>query len=720
MKQVTQRLRDGRIEVLEVPPPLLHPHGVLVEIRSSLVSAGTEGRKVATARQGLAGKARSRPDEVRQVIDKARRDGLAETAKTVWGRLDAPSQLGYSASGIVLEVGGRVPDLAPGDRVACGGSEAAHAELDVVPGNLCVPLPAGLDYTQGAFATLGSIALHGVRQADVRLGERVAVIGLGLVGQLVCQLLHAGGCSVAGVDLAPSLVEHALGSGAADSAFVRDSLEGASLPPEITDCDAVIVTAATPSSDPVELAARVARDRARVVIVGDVGLNVPRGPYFSKELELRLSRSYGPGRYDREYEERGLDYPIGYVRWTERRNMQAFLELVAGEKVDVRGLVTERVPLEGAAEAYERLAGQGGSPLAMLLEYGEGAATQAVPRTSIWPPKRREGGRSVGMIGAGSYSQRVLVPALRKAGFRLTAVASARGLSARAAERRFGFGRSTTPEDLLVSDDVDVAAIATRHSSHASLAAAALRNGKAVFLEKPPALNLAELDMLKDVVAENGQPLVVGFNRRHAPTAQALRRHVAARGDPVHILYRINAGPLAADHWLNDLDEGGGRLVGEGCHFVDFVCWFVGDLPERVSCLMPAEQGRPLGAAQSFAATLEFPDGSLGTVAYHCGGAQGLAKEQVEAHAGGRSGVLSNFRSLFLHDGQSASEARRPNPSKGHVEQLVHFRRLLAGEDERESASPLDTMRVTLAALRAAETARTVWPNEPHGEWERS
>ena len=687
---------------------MVTPDTVLVSIRSSLLSAGTERTKVQTARQSLVGKARARPDQVAKVIESARRDGIGETVRTVRMRLQAPDVLGYSAAGVALEVGSRVSDLRPGDRVACGGASAVHAEIDRVPGNLCVKLPEDLDFEFGAFATLGSIAMHGVRQADVRLGERVAVIGLGLVGQLAGQLLRAGGCTVVGVDLDDALIRHAVDHGAVDVGFQRSELDGDPLPAAADACDAVVITAATKSPDPIQLAARLSRDRGRVVAVGDVGLDVPRAAYYDKEIDLRLSRSYGPGRYDREYEERGLDYPIGYVRWTERRNMASFLQLVAAGKVDVGNLVTDRIAVEDAPEAYERLASSETSPLAVILQYPEVATRDPAPKA------QRAGsapvaGRSTGVLGAGSFAERVLVPGLQASGFGLTAVASASGLSAKHLADRFDFSRCTAPDAILDAGDIDVIAIATRHSSHAALAERALEAGKAVFVEKPPALDLEELERL-ELAAASGPPLVVGFNRRCAPAAVAMREHVGTSGGPMQVLYRVNAGRLPDEHWLNDIAEGGGRLVGEGCHFVDFACWLVGHLPQRVSSLVRAEPGRPLRAAQSFTVALEFPEGSLATVVYEAGGAPGLGKEYVEAHSGGRSAVLEDFGSLTLYEGRRGRRQRGVGGGKGHREQLARFDRLLRAEEAPATPSHLGTMRATLAAVRSAESGRAVDP----------
>src|ERR1022692_515837 len=370
MKQVSLRLRDGRIDVLDVPPPTLTPDGVLIDVRASLLSVGTEKSKVQAGRENLIGKARARPDQARQVIEKARQDGVRQTLQTVRARLDQPTALGYSSAGVVLEVGARVRGLAPGDRVACGGGDhAVHADVVQVPGNLCVPLPDSVSFEGGAFATVGSVAMHGVRQADIRLGERVVVIGLGLVGQLSGQILRAAGCHVVGIDLSDSLLKKALETKAADIAFNRNALNEQELPADVMNSDAVIITAATKSNDPINLAARLCRDRARVVVVGDVSIDVPRAPYYEREIELRLSRSYGPGRYDREYEERGLDYPIGYVRWTEQRNMSSFVELLASDRMAVDDLILERVPVARASEAYERLVSAAGSPLGIVLQY---------------------------------------------------------------------------------------------------------------------------------------------------------------------------------------------------------------------------------------------------------------------------------------------------------------------------------------------------------------
>jgi predicted dehydrogenase len=704
VKQVTQRLRDGGIEVVDVPTPELRPEGVLVSVRASLLSAGTERKKVETGRQNLVSKARSRPEDVRKVIAKARRDGVGEAVRAVRSRLDQPIPLGYSAAGVVLAAGDRVSGLGPGQRVACGGGGyAVHAEVDYVPSNLAVPIPDSVDFEAAAFATVGSIALHGVRQADVRLGERVAVIGLGLVGQLVGQILRAGGCHVVGLDLSEELVARALRDGAADRAFIREMLNDG-VPADARNCDAVIIAAATSSSDPIRLAAALCRDRGRVVVIGEVGLDVPRSLFYEKELALVTSRSYGPGRYDRQYEERGLDYPIGYVRWTERRNMAAFLELVAQERVRVEPLITERIPIAQAADAYKRLLEAASSPLGIVLAYPADEPAPAARRSSA-RAEPSPSTSSIGVIGAGSFATRVLIPAFRAERFHLEAVASGSGVTAHAAAERFG-ARATTVAEVLAEPSIGTIVVATRHDTHASLASEALRAGKAVFVEKPPALTDEELDMLRDARDSSGGALAVGFNRRHAPLALALREHVEGVS-PLQLLYRVNANRLPDSAWQNDPDEGGGRLLGEGCHFVDFSCWVVGATPVRIGFDAALEPGRPAAAAQSFAVTLRFRNGSIAQILYAADGADALAKEYVEVHAAGRSAILYDFRRLMLLGRGRTRRLPGKGQDKGHRAQVAAFRARLEGAilDELD---PLDTMAVTLAALRTAETGEAV------------
>jgi predicted dehydrogenase/threonine dehydrogenase-like Zn-dependent dehydrogenase len=679
-----------------------------VDVRASLLSAGTERAKVEAGKKSLIGKARSRPDQVAQVIDKARSDGVLETMRTVSARLKQPSVLGYSAAGVALSVGSRVRGVAVGDRVAIGGGGyAVHAEIDRVPANLCVPLPENVPFEEGCFACVGSIALHGVRQADVSLGERVAVIGLGLVGQLTSLLLRAAGCTVVGIDLDAALLDNARAIGAADFCLPRAAL-GDVLPLEAENCDAVVVTAATSSNDPVELAPRLCRDRGRVVIVGDVGLKIPRAPYYDKEIDLRLSRSYGPGRYDRSYEEHGQDYPIGYVRWTEGRNMKAIVGLIAAGRLPVARLITARVPVYEAATAYERLTADEASPLGVVIQYPESSLSTGVAAASNGALTKPMGPvDQASIIGTGSFAQRILIPGLRAAGFSIDTVASASGVSAHAVVEQIGSGVVGTPEDALASN-AGLLVVATRHASHAELAERGLRAGKAVFVEKPPCLTREELQRLRDARAVSGCELAVGFNRRHAPLAIRLREHVSVGGHPRQVVIRVNAGRLPGDHWTNDPQEGGGRLLGEGCHFVDLACWLVGAVPTTVQATIQPLESETIQTAQRFILSLGFADGSVATVLYTDQGASGLAKEYVEAHSGGRSGVLHDFRRLELFVGRLREEIKDRQQDKGHYLQLVHAREMLDGSALASEPDPFDSMEVTLAALEAAQTGEGV------------
>ncbi|MDP9346103.1 MAG: bi-domain-containing oxidoreductase [Actinomycetota bacterium] len=712
MKQVTQRLRDGRIKVLDLPEPALSPETVLVDVRASLLSAGTERMKVQAGQQSLVAKARARPDQVRQVLEKAQRDGVKDTVQTVRSRLDQPSSLGYSAAGVVIAVGARVPGLQPGDAVACAGAEyAVHADVVRVPANLCARVPEGVSFEDAAFTTVGSIALHGVHQAEGRLGERVAIIGLGLVGQLCGQILRAAGCEVAGVDLAPRAVDSALRNGAIDVGYARSALDAKHLPLDVGDRDGVIITAATTSDDPVVLAAELCRDRGRVVIVGHVGMTLPRGGYYGKELELRLSRSYGPGRYDSSYEEHGVDYPIGYVRWTEQRNMSAVLGLIANRRINVDTLVSDRLPVERAPEAYERLLTADPPLLALLLQYKPSSTRPEPPSPAPATPRTATTG-GAGVIGAGSFAQGVLIPALRESGWPLVAVASAMGRSAQAAAERFEFQRADSADEIIAAPDVGLVVVCTRHSTHAELSLAALAAGKSVFVEKPPCLDAEELAALRRQGAASPARLTVGFNRRHAPFSQELREHVRRPGLPFELLFRVNAGRLPAGHWLNDLSDGGGRLLGEGCHFIDFACWFAGEAAEHVTCTMSPEPEQPLAGAQSFALSLSFKDRSLATILYGAAGANRLGKEYVEAHCAGRSGVIDDFRSLTLWAGRRRRTKRSRASDKGHRAQFVHLKDVANGITSPLAPSPLDSMATTLAALVSAQTGRTVAPSE--------
>ena len=714
MKQVAQRPRDGTVTVHDVPRPALQPGWVLVANRYSLLSAGTERTKVELGRKNLLEKARTRPDLVRKVVDKARVEGVGAAVATVRDRLNALAPIGYSSAGVVLEIGEGVEGLAPGGRVACAGEGwATHAEVVSVPKSMTARVPDDVDLADATYATVGAIALHGVRRSAVNVGEWIGVVGLGLVGQLAARIAAAAGCGVIGIDLDSAAVELARTGGALAfertdatlEAAVRHATGGLGL-------DAVLVCAAASTNDPLELAARIARDRGRIVVVGDVPVSVDRALLYRKELELLLSRSYGPGRYDRDYEERGRDLPAGYVRWTEQRNLQAFVDLVASGKVDPAPLTTQRFPVQRAAEAYALLTNPDPKerPFGILLEY-EADSVGSARRVRGTPTRRphRAGSMRIGVVGVGSFARGTLLPALADAGVTFAAVASQGGLSAEDAAARFGFERAADSADEIFADDaIDAVVIATRHSNHASLTAAALRAGKATFVEKPLALNENGLAEVEDALTDDNL-LMVGFNRRFAPLVERLRSAIATAPERV-VAVRVNAGPLEDDHWLHDSEEGGGRLLGESCHFVDLVSDLVGSRIVAAHALAVPQPQRPLECSDAFTVVLRCADGSVGSVVYSGGGDPRLPKERIEAFGGGVSAVLDDYRRLELYAG-GKRQVIKGHQDKGHRRQILHFVKAVRGEVAAPFASSyIDSTRATLAL---AESLRTGMPVSP-------
>jgi predicted dehydrogenase/NADPH:quinone reductase-like Zn-dependent oxidoreductase len=714
VKQVAQLPRNGSITVVRAQPPVVRPGWVLVHTAFSLISLGTERTKIETGEKNLLQKARARPDLARKVVEKARAEGVRTALEAVRDRLEGLTPIGYSCAGVVHAVGAGVSGLAPGDRVACGGAGwANHAELVSVPKHLVARVPEGVSLEDAAYATVGSVALHGVRQAEAALGEAVGVIGLGLVGQLAALLLNAAGCRAVGVDLDATAVERA--SAVCAAAFRREDpiLEHAVR--HVTGglgLDAALLCASSPSPDPLSLATRLVRDRGRIVIVGETRVEIDRALLYEKELELRMSRSYGPGRYDREYEEHGRDLPPGYVRWTEQRNMQAFLDLVAAGRVAPATLTTHRFRVDDAETAYRTVvsAGNGQRPFGVLLEY-----EAAMGRTSPARPARRlPVGRSsgVGVIGAGAFARATLIPALKAAGADLVSVVTAGGLTAADVARRFGFERvASGVEDVLADDAVRSVVVATRHADHARIAAAALRAGKAVFVEKPLALSLPELAAVEQALTPESV-LMVGFNRRFAPLVERLVSELGPCGDLVLSL-RVNAGVLPPDHWLHDPSIGGGRLLGEGCHFVDLAALLAGSPAVSVQAAAVPQPERPLECSDSFALQIRFP-GAVASVTYSGSGDSRLPKERIEAFGGGVAAVLEDFRRLDVYRNGRCRSWKGPQ-DKGHREQVARFLAAAAGRSPAPSpASYLDSTRLALACADALRAGQTV-TLETHG-----
>jgi len=656
MKQVFQNARSAAITVAEVPAPKLLAGCVLVRTAASLVSAGTERASSEFASKNLLQKARMRPDLVREVLNKISRDGLLSAVSAVRSRLDQPSALGYSSAGTVVAVGEGISDINPGDRVACAGAgHAVHAEFACVPRLLVARIPSEtVTFDEAAFTTLGAVALHGVRNADAKLGDIVAVIGLGLLGQLTVQILKAAGCCVLGMDISADRAELALRLGAdavstSSSAFqdlCRQHSAG-------HGADSVLIAAQTASNDPVNLAGALARNRAVVVAVGTVAMDIPRRFFYEKELDFRVSRSYGPGRYDATYEQKGIDYPIGYVRWTETRNMEAFLKLVADRKLDLHSLITHRFPIACAHSAYDLITGKSNEAfLGVLISYPQDAddsrhVRMTVPEPSVGSQKSVR----IGLLGAGSFAMSTLLPAIKQIrGIDLVAVSAANGSHARHAANKFCFRSCTTDEqEILNHPAINTVVITTRHHLHARQVIAALRSGKHVFCEKPLCLNAEQLSGIVSAHADSVSAralLMVGFNRRFAPLAVRMKHFVQEAGEPLALHYRINAGFLPVDHWLNDPLQGGGRILGEVCHFVDFLCFLTGSSPVEVETRSLPNPGQY--SNDNVVCSLRFADGSQGTISYLANGDKSYSKERIEVFGGGNVAVLEDFRRLEL------------------------------------------------------------------------
>ncbi len=709
MKQIVQYKKNGLIEVVDVPEPQITRRSLKVRTDASLISAGTERSSVELAEKSLAGKAMARPDLVRKVVDSMRTQGIQATLETVRNRLQAASPMGYSIAGRVMEVGADVAGLRPGDLVAGAGvSYANHAEVVVLPRNLAVPIPEGVDVEHAAFATIGAIALQGLRQLEPAIGENFLVIGLGLIGQLTVQLLHANGCRVFATDLRADLIAMAEGEGAtglpSDGALVKrlDDLTGG------YGVDGVVITASTESSKPIAVAGEVTREKGRVVVVGAVGLEVPRAPYYGKEIDLRISRSYGPGRYDPLYEEGGVDYPYGYVRFTEQRNMAAFLRLIAEGRIRVGPLITHRFPVDEASRAYDVVkSGDDTLRLGVLLRYPErDAPSQRIVLSKTVPTK---GALKVSFIGAGNYATAKLLPRLAKnQSVTFEGICTGTGLSAQDVGKRIGFHFAVAdPEDILKSD-TDVIFICTRHDSHADLVVRALEAGKHVFVEKPLCLTSEELERCREALSRNSGHLLVGFNRRFAPLTDKVMQFLGEDSAPSAVQIRVNAGSIDRGHWLNDPEIGGGRIIGEACHFVDLAVRLCRSTPVEVFARSVADSVDSPLLAQNVTITLTMANGSVATIGYFASGGARMRKEYVEVFKGGRSAVIDDFiRATFYAESHSSTvKSRRQDKGQGAMIALFM--------DSIRSDQPLipneELLQVSAATIQVVDALATGLP----------
>jgi predicted dehydrogenase/threonine dehydrogenase-like Zn-dependent dehydrogenase len=740
MKQVVQHVSTGKTEIIEVPTPSPGSGSLLVQTAASLISAGTERMLVEFSDKSLLAKARSRPDLVKQTLDKAQREGILAATKAVRNRLDQPMALGYSSAGVVLEVGADVTGFHAGDRVACGGGgHAVHAEAVVVPQNLAVKLPEDLDFEAAAFTTVGAIALQGIRLAGQELGESVGVIGLGLLGQLTVQMLKAAGCRVIGLDIQPARAELASrlrsagGAPVGADAAANDPQAFTLLCQQMSGgrgLDAVLITADTPSSQPVALAGAVSRKKGVVVAVGAVGMNIPRKVYYEKELTFRVSSSYGPGRYDPNYEEKGQDYPYAYVRWTEKRNMEAFVQLMAQDRVNVRPLITHRFPLEEAPKAYELISGKQAEPfLGVLLTYPEhlDLRRRVTVLEGVPAPSPSLAQVALGVLGAGNYATATLLPALRGIpGLELVGIASQRGLTARSAADRFHFAYcATDPQEILTDPGTNTIAVLTRHGSHAALARGGRGARHHLVVEKPLCISEEELAEIRETYEKVGSrkadadgrqnapvarpTLMVGFNRRFAPFVVALKQRLLGIPEPLLLHYRVNAGYIPPEHWTQDAREGGGRLLGEGCHFIDLLIHLAGSPVWRVTAHALPDGGRY--CQDNFTVVLEFANGSLATLTYAANGSRSFGKECLEVFGGDLAARLDDFRTLTICSGRKRlTDTARLRQDKGHRAEWQALVAYLHGQGPepipfREACHSTE---VTLAARRSLQVLHAI------------
>lgn len=700
MKQVLQSLKTGATSVLDVPAPQCPPGHILIATRRSLISAGTERTLVEFGQANLIQKAMAQPERVRQVLDKMRTDGIAPTLEAVFAKLDEPLPLGYCNAGVVIEVGADVDKLAVGDRVVSNGP---HAEIVCVPKNLCVRIPDDVDNDAASFTVLAAVGLQGIRLAAPTLGEAVVVMGLGLVGLLTVQILVANGCRVLGIDFDAQKLALAQQYGATtvDLSAGADPIAAGMAFTHGRGVDAVLITASSKSDELMHQAAQMSRKRGRIVLVGVVGLSLSRADFYEKELSFQVSCSYGPGRYDEAYEQAGHDYPLGFVRWTEQRNFEAILDLLTAKRLDVSSLISHRFPHHNAADAYKLLTDNSAS-LGILLEYPEHTTPPLRTISYRTTASNQTAAVVVGMIGVGNFGSRILLPALSKTSAALHTVVSAGGTSATLAAQRFSFQQASSDYTTVLNNpQINTVFIATRHNSHAKMTIEALQAGKHVFVEKPLALNRAELDQIEQAVKNApGQQFMVGFNRRFAPLTVRLRALLAARSQPCSLVYTVNAGHIPANHWTQDPHVGGGRIIGEVCHFIDLLLYLVGQQLIGVEAQMV---GR---SVDIMTILLDFADGSTGVVHYLANGSKSFPKERVEAFSEGRVAVLDNFRTLR---GYGWPTTRVPSQDKGHQAEIAAFiQRVTDGGDWLIPWSGLrDVTLATFAAVeRAAETPR--------------
>ena len=714
MKQVTQTFKTGLIEVDEVPIPSLEDKFILVQNNFSVISAGTEKTKIDIGKKNLIQKAKARPDLVRQVIKKLKNDGLKKTFKTVNTRLNAPSPLGYSSSGIVVAVGGMVEGIQPGDRVACAGAGYAnHAEYVAVPQNLVAKIPNNVKDESAAFTTIGSIALQGLRLAAPKIGETFLVIGLGLLGQITVQLLKANGCKVIGTDLDNELVSLSESFGAI-GVIKQNKLNSICMEHTKNGVDGVIVCAGSQSNQIIETCGKVTREKGRVVVVGAVKMDIPREDYFKKEINIVISRSYGPGRYDQSYEEGGNDYPIGYVRFTEQRNMVTFLDLIAQEKINIDNLITHRFHIEDAPEAYKLIEGEKIEPyLGILLKYDKNLFStnrfNSIAKAKIKPSLNNK--ISISFFGAGNYATASLLPHLKssKKVF-LNGILTASGHTASSVSKQFGFSFCSDSFSELLTDSTDAIMIASRHDSHCSAVCEALEARKHVYVEKPLALSIEELSKVHHSYSKATEShLMVGFNRRFAPASLMIKEHFKDVESPIVINIRVNAGQISDEHWIQNPQIGGGRIIGECCHFIDLAANIANSHVSSIFASGTSSNEKSSITNDNANISLKFTNGSVASITYSAHGSVAMPKESIEIMGGGLAAHIYDFQEIVLfHKDGSLSRKKMRFQDKGQQLMLHEF--IVALIDGKPCVDYYSLINSSLASILAIESMMTGMP----------
>ncbi len=706
MEQLTQNLKNGAMRIVEVPFPMLGPNEVLVRNHYSIISAGTEGRSVSDARKGMVAKARSRQKEVQQVISIAKRAGVFDTYKMVMNKLEGPSQLGYSSAGEVLGIGEAVRGFQVGDLVACGGSDAHHAEVVSVSRNLCVKVPETVDLRHAAFTTIAAIAIQGIRRADVSLGDNCIVMGLGLIGQLAIQLLSAAGVNTIGIDIVDAQVEMGRKSGAT-IALNRNLDNISQIVSEQTQghgADAALITAASDSNDPLDLAAALVRNKGKIVVVGRVGMALNFREFYTKELDLKMSMSYGPGRYDANYEEKGLDYPIGHVRWTENRNMQSFINLLHYGKLNIESLITHMYNFEEATDAYQMLLKKEETYAGIVLKYAtEKKLRKTIKLETQWQEPKKV---HVGLIGAGSFAQNVLLPVM-KGKCTFAGIVTRNGKNSRYVSEKYNFSYCTNDSGKILTDPgIDTVFVLNRHNLHARNVILALEHQKNVYVEKPLALTFDELEEIKDVYVKNaaGARLMVGYNRRFSPFVKKIKK-IFREEDAKSMNFRINAGTAPKEHWAHDPEVGGGRIIGEVCHFIDLAIHIAGATVDSIYAKSCRDSN---DLHDTLVLTMTFGNGSVANIAYFSNGCDMLAKEYLEIFCHGRIAIIDDFQKMKLY-GKRVNTFRPGKQDKGHRAEIEEF--FSAIENGEPSPIPFEQVYMsTLATLKVMDSINSGKP----------